>query len=84
MIFPTLKMLLLLNGKKPFDDYIKMSKIFFKVAHIIASEIDNDYGDNAKCDQWFFSAFYLYRQAIELLCKGVIISVVPRKNIASK
>ena len=66
------------------DDYIKLSESFYNAAQIIITEIVNHYRDNAKCDQWFFPAFYLYRQAIELLCKGLLISVVPRKDITAK
>ena len=51
------------------DDYIKLSESFYNAAQIIITEFVNHYRDNAKCDQWFFPAFYLYRQAIELLCK---------------
>ena len=46
------------------DDYIKLIESFYSAAQVIVTEILNDYSDNAKCDQWFFPAFYLYRQAI--------------------
>lgn len=66
------------------DDYIIMSDAFYNAAHIIVQEILDNFRDNSKCDQWFFPAIYLYRQAIELLCKGLLISVVPRKEITQK
>ena len=66
------------------DDYIKLSESFYIAAQVIVTEINDNYSDNAKCDQWFFPAFYLYRQAIELLSKGLLIAVVPRKNITQK
>lgn len=66
------------------DDYITLSESFYNAAQIIALEIVENSSDNVKCDQWFFPSFYLYRQAVELLCKGLLISVVPRKNITEK
>lgn len=66
------------------DDYIKLSESFYTAAQVIVTEILNDYSDHTKCDQWFFPAFYLYRQAIELLSKGLLIDVVPRKDITQK
>lgn len=66
------------------DDYIKLSESFYNAAQVVIAEIVNNYTDNVKCDQWFFPALYLYRQAIELLCKGVLITVVPRKDITEK
>lgn len=71
-------------SKNPTDDYIKLSESFYYAARIIAEEIVEHSSDNVKCDQWFFPSFYLYRQAIELLCKGLLISVVPRKDITNK
>lgn len=71
------------TGKQS-EDYILLSESFYAAAEIIANEIINDYRDNSKSDQWFFPSFYLYRQAIELLCKGLLISVVPRKDITGK
>ena len=66
------------------DDYIKLSESFYSAAQVIVTEILNDCLDNVKCDQWFFPAFYLYRQAIELLSKGLLIAVVSRKDITQK
>lgn len=66
------------------DDYIKLSESFYNASQVIITEIIDNYRDNAKCDQWFFPALYLYRQAIELLCKGLLITVVPRKDITAK
>lgn len=66
------------------DDYIKLSESFYNASQVIITEIIDTYRDNAKCDQWFFPALYLYRQAIELLCKGLLITVVPRKDITAK
>ena len=66
------------------DDYIKLSQSFYNAGEIIVTEILDKRRDNSKCDQWFFPAIYLYRQAIELLCKGLLISVVPRKYITDK
>lgn len=66
------------------DDYIILSDSFYNAASVIAIEIINDSNNHIKSDQWFFPAFYLYRQAIELLCKGLLISVVPRKDITGK
>lgn len=66
------------------DDYIKLSESFYIAAQVIVREIYDNYTDNEKCDQWFFPALYLYRQAIELLCKGLLIDVVPRKHITEK
>ena len=66
------------------EDYIKLSESFHNAAQIVIVEIDNHNTDNVKCDQWFFPALYLYRQAIELLCKGLLITVVPRKDITEK
>ena len=71
-------------SKNQADDYIKLSESFYNAAQVIVIETVNNYTDNTKCDQWFFPAFYLYRQAIELLCKGLLITVVPRKNITEK
>ena len=69
---------------KPSDDYIRLSESFYYQAQLIVNEIINNYEDNRKCDQWFFPALYLYRQAIELLCKGLLISVTPKKDITDK
>lgn len=66
------------------DDYIKLSESFYNASQVIITEIIDNYRDNAKCDQWFFPALYLYRQSIELLCKGLLITVVPRKDITAK
>ena len=66
------------------DDYIKLSESFYQAAYYTIIEIIDNCNDNSMCDQWFFPALYLYRQAIELLCKGLLISVIPRKNITSK
>ena len=66
------------------DDYIILSESYYNAAQIIIKEIVNQYADNEKCDEWFFPALYLYRQAIELLCKGLLITVVPRKDITTK
>lgn len=66
------------------DDYINLSESFYGAAQIIITEIIENFRDNAKCDQWFFPAFYLYRQAIELLCKGLLITVVPKRDITAK
>ena len=71
-------------SKNDSDNYIKLSESFYNAAQIIALEINNDYTDHSKSDQWFFPALYLYRQAIELLCKGLLITVVSRKNITAK
>ena len=75
---------LIYHKQKQSEDYILLSESFYAAAEIIANEIINDYRDNSKSDQWFFPSFYLYRQAIELLCKGLLISVVPRKDITGK
>lgn len=71
-------------SKNQANDYIKLSESFYNAAQIIVTEIVDNYTDNTKCDQWFFPALYLYRQAIELLCKGLLIAVVPRKEITEK
>jgi len=71
-------------SKNQSDDYIKLSESFYNAAQVIVTEIVNNYTDNTKCDQWFFPALYLYRQAIELLCKGLLITVVLRKDITEK
>ena len=65
-------------------DYITLSESFFNAAEIIVTEIVDNYDDTTKCDQWFFPALYLYRQAIELLCKGLLISVFSKKETTSK
>lgn len=67
--------------KNQSDDYILLSESFYNAAQIIIQAIIDDYRDNSKCDQWFFPAIYLYRQAIELLCKGLLISVVSGSEI---
>ena len=71
-------------SKNHSDNYIKLNESFYNAAQIIALEIYNDYTDHSKSDQWFFPALYLYRQAIELLCKGLLITVFSRKNITAK
>ncbi len=55
------------------DEYIKMAESFREAAYEITYSIACDLRDHAKTDQWFFPAMYLYRQSIELLCKGLLL-----------
>ena len=66
------------------DDYIIMGDAFYNTARLIITTILDDYRDNEKCDEWFFPALYLYRQGIELLCKGLFIAVTSKKDITPK
>ena len=63
------------------DDYISLSESFYHAAQLLMINITDDYRNNTKCDQWFFPALYLYRQAIELLCKGLLFTVIPKKEL---
>lgn len=64
------------------EDYINMADSFYAFAHVITSMIVEDLYDNEKTDQWFFPAMFLYRQAIELICKGLILINFSRKESA--
>jgi len=63
------------------DDYISLSESFYNAAQLLMINITDDYRNNTKCDQWFFPALYLYRQAIELLCKGILFAVTPKNEL---
>lgn len=67
-------------SKNIYEDYIVMADSFYSFAHEITSMIVEDRYDNEKTDQWFFPAMFLYRQAIELLCKGLILIHFTKKE----
>lgn len=56
-----------------YDDFILMAESYFVCAHATLSEIVNSGHNNMKSDMWFLPGMYMYRQAIELLCKALII-----------
>jgi len=63
-----------------YDDFVAMSESYYLCAHATLSEIVNSSHDNAKNDMWFLPGMYMYRQAIELLCKALIIPILNNKN----
>ena len=70
-------------NKKVEADYIYMAEAYYHSAEIITIDIISEKHDNSKYDQWFFSAMYLYRQAIELLCKGIVATYFDSKTTKS-
>lgn len=63
-----------------YEDFICLSESYYSCAHTILSKIVNSSHDNEKCDMWFLPGMYMYRQAIELLCKSLIIPQINNKN----
>jgi len=59
-----------------YDDFILMAESYFVCAHTTLLEIVNSGHDNMKSDMWFLPGVYMYRQAIELLCKALIIPII--------
>ena len=62
-------------------DYIQLSNAYFETARTVIAAILNESSGHEKSDEWFFPAIYLYRQAIELLCKGLLFLIIPKKEM---
>ncbi len=63
-----------------YDDFVFLAESYYECAHMTLTEIVNSGDDNIKCDMWFLPGMYMYRQAIELLCKALIIPCISNKN----
>ena len=63
-----------------YDNFIQMAEAYFISAHNTLTEIVEAGADNTKSDMWFLAGMYLYRQSIELLCKGLILPYLQNNN----
>lgn len=67
-------------NKSFYDDFIMLAEAYFDAAHVLMEDIIKSGHDNVKSDQWFLPGMYMYRHAIELLCKGLIIGCFEINN----
>ena len=56
-----------------YDNFIEMAEVYYSSAHATLKEIKESNYSNKKSDMWFLAGIFLYRQAIELLCKSFIV-----------
>jgi hypothetical protein len=67
-------------NKKIYDDFIMLAEAYYSAAHVTLTDIVESGHDNIKSDQWFLPGMYMYRHAIELLCKGLVIGCFDKNN----
>lgn len=63
-----------------FEDYLKLSDEYYYAGIKIVNEVIHAGHDNLKDDSWFLAGIFMFRQAIELVIKARIYSLIHNKR----